>query len=246
MRLVIVAACGLALGGCAGEAERVDQAPPADSGVAYLGGKVDELDRRVRTIEVEGAGVDVERVARELASVGQDAGLHGPVGPMGPPGPVGPPGPPGPEGPQGPQGPHGPPGARGERGVPGPPGAQGIQGLQGPQGLQGTQGAQGPEGPAGPPGAYASKEDLERREQRIVVSAGLVASAVVSCQRPTDLVITGGCSADPMWMAQLINAQPFGMTDQRTAGGWRCDYRNTSGAKSIEVLAEVYCVRKTE
>jgi hypothetical protein len=45
-----------------------------------------------------------------------------------------------------------------------------------------------------------------------------------------------------MWLGQLINALPFGMQDPRTAGGWRCDYRNTGEKQAIEVTAEVYCL----
>ncbi|HZJ64481.1 MAG TPA: hypothetical protein VFD36_13260, partial [Kofleriaceae bacterium] len=155
------------------------------------------------------------------------------------------PGPAGPGG-TGPTGPEGPRGARGDPGPPGPEGPQGIQGLQGPQGLQGAQGAQGPKGPPGPAAAYANKQDILRKESRISVGAGLVATAVASCDRAADLLVTGGCYADPQWMAQLVAARPVAMSDSATASAWRCDYRNTSPSTTIEVVAEVYCVRPRE
>ncbi len=82
-----------------------------------------------------------------------------------------------------------------------------------------------------------------RRAHTVTVAAGLVASVVTRCDRATDVVITGGCTADPMWLGQLINAKPFGMTDTRVQAGWRCDYRNAGTKTSISVTAEVYCAR---
>jgi hypothetical protein len=173
-------------------------------------------------------------------------GPAGPAGATGPAGPTGNDGPAGPQGVQGPPGPIGPPGARGERGVPGPAGSQGVQGIQGPQGLQGPQGIQGPAGQPGPPGAYAGKVDLVRREERVVVGRGLVGAAVARCDRATDVVVTGGCSADPAWLGQLLAAQPFGLLDRAVQAGWRCDYRNTSDRNDIEIAAEVYCAAHSE
>jgi hypothetical protein len=69
---------------------------------------------------------------------------------------------------------------------------------------------------------------------------------VAKCDKKTDLVVAGGCSADPMWLALLINSKPFGMTDPRVLAGWRCDYRNSSEETSVEIQAEVYCARKNE
>lgn len=218
----------------ANETERVDQ----------LNARTDDHDQRIAAIEHRGE-LDIHRVASELLAKGSASGLSGPPGP---PGPLGPPGPPGPPGPGG-IGPAGPEGARGPKGDPGPPGPegpQGIQGLQGAQGLQGQQGAQGPKGPPGPPGAYAAKSDLTRKEQRVSVGAGLVATAVASCDRVQDLLVTGGCYADPQWMAQLVAARPVAITDGSTAAAWRCDYKNTSPASAIEIVAEVYCVRPRE
>lgn len=240
MRVMAVLALSWLLFGCGKKSETA----PADSGVPQLRQQALNQEHRLKKLEARGE-IDADKVAARLAQLGRDAGLHGPVGPPGSRGLRGEAGPKGATGTQGPVGPPGPAGPRGEVGKPGPPGPQGIQGLQGPQGIQGPQGPQGPKGPVGPPGAYSGKEDLTRRAKKIAVAAGLVASAVVSCDRPSDLVIAGGCSATPIWSAQLINNAPFGMADRRVKAGWRCDYRNTSVKKSIEVTAEVYCARKT-
>ena len=74
----------------------------------------------------------------------------------------------------------------------------------------------------------------------------LVATAVASCERAQDLLVTGGCYADPQWLAQLIATRPVGMTDSSSAASWRCDYKNTSPTTTIEIVAEVYCVRPRE
>jgi hypothetical protein len=209
--------------------------------------RVGDHDRRLQTIEARGA-VDTNKVAAELLAKGSAAGLTGPAGATGPAGPVGPPGPDGPPGPAG-VGPPGPTGERGPKGDPGPPGPegpQGIQGLQGAQGIQGQQGAQGPKGPPGAAGAYGHKGDLGRKEHRISVGAGLVATAVASCEHASDLLVTGGCYADPQWMAQLVASRPVAMTDSANAAAWRCDYKNTSPSSTIEVVAEAYCVAARE
>jgi hypothetical protein len=121
-----------------------------------------------------------------------------------------------------------------------------VQGLQGAQGIQGPAGVAGPKGPPGPASTYAQKTDLLRRESRISVGPGLVATAVASCERAVDLLVTGGCYADPQWMAQLVAARPVAMTDSAAPASWRCDYRNTSPSSTIEVVAEAYCVRPRE
>lgn len=219
-------------------------APPAqlaDAGAPPLAAELAQLAARVAAIETHGAAVDARRVAVELALLGPDAGLAGPPGPAGPLGPQGPRGDPGPPGAEGARGPTGPQGTRGLAGPAGPLGPQGVQGLQGPQGIQGPQGPAGPHGPVGPASTYADKEDLVRREARVAVAAGIAASAVATCDHDADLVITGGCQAEPMWLAQLINAKPFGVTSAHARGGWRCDYRNTSPETPIEIIAEVYC-----
>jgi hypothetical protein len=206
--------------------------------------RVGDHDRRLQTIETRGA-VDTNKVAAELLAKGSAAGLTGPAGPAGPAGPPGPVGPSGPAG-VGPPGPTGERGAKGDPGPPGPEGPQGIQGLQGAQGIQGQQGAQGPKGPPGPAGAYGHKGDLGRKEHRISVGAGLVATAVASCEHASDLLVTGGCYADPQWMAQLVASRPVAMTDSANAAAWRCDYKNMSPASTIEVVAEAYCVAARE
>jgi len=208
------------------------------------GARVDDHDLRIGSIERRGQ-IDTKQVAQELLAKGKASGLEGPPGPPGPQGPFGPPGPIGPGG-LGPMGPEGPRGSKGDPGPPGPDGPQGVQGLQGPQGLQGAQGPQGPKGPPGPIAAYGAKQDIVRKESRISVGAGLVATAVASCDRANDLLVTGGCYADPQWMAQLVAARPIAMTDNVSPASWRCDYRNTSPSSTIEVVAEAYCVRPRE
>jgi hypothetical protein len=212
--------------------------------VNKLEARVGEHDRRLGTIEQRGV-VDTNTVAAELLAKGSAAGLTGPAGPLGPAGPPGPPGPMGPAG-VGPMGPAGERGPKGDPGPAGPEGPQGIQGLQGAQGIQGQQGAQGPKGPPGPPGAYGNKTDLVRKENRISVGAGLVATAVAPCDRASDLLVTGGCYADPQWMAQLVASRPVAMTDSTNPAAWRCDYKNTSPSSTIEVVAEAYCVKPRE
>lgn len=232
---------------CRGEgtAEQLGQiSAKLDDKAAKASAQLAAHDARIAAIEQRGA-VDTHAIAAELLARGKDAGLAGPAGPPGPAGAQGVAGPPGPVG-AGAAGPEGPRGPKGDPGPPGPDGPQGIQGLQGPQGLQGTQGAQGPKGPPGPPGAYGNKSDVQRKEARISVAPGQVATAVASCDRAIDLAITGGCYADPQWMAQLIAARPLAMTDAQAPASWRCDYRNTSPSSTIEVVAEVYCVRPRE
>jgi hypothetical protein len=207
--------------------------------VGKIESRVGELDKRIAAIEKRGE-LDVQHVADELLAKGSAAGLSGPIGPTGPVGSAGPIGPPGPGG-LGPPGPEGPRGAKGDPGPTGPEGPQGVQGMQGPQGLQGPQGPQGPKGPPGPVGAYGAKPDLVRKEGRVSVGATMVATVVASCDRSGDLLVTGGCYADPQWMAQLVAARPVAMTDAATPAAWRCDYRNTSPSSSIEIVAEAYC-----
>ena len=212
-----------------------------DPRVAQLATRVAEAEKRLASVEARGE-VDAKRVASELLARGADAGLSGPPGPAGPRG-EGAPGPQGPIGPPGPPGPEGPHGPKGDPGPPGPEGPQGVGGPQGPQGYQGQAGPQGPKGPPGPAAAYSGKNDLMRREARISVAAGLSASAVAACEKSIDLVVAGGCYADPMWLAQLVASRPLGLHDAGSSSGWRCDYRNTSPSSTIEVVAEVYCVR---
>jgi hypothetical protein len=218
-----------------------------DGKIDELAKREAELGQRLAAIEQRGA-LDAKRVADEILARGSASGLAGPPGPIGVAGGIGPAGPPGPMGPAG-VGPAGPAGERGPKGDPGPmgpEGPQGIQGLQGAQGLQGPQGPQGPKGPPGPAGAYGAKSDLGRRENRVSVGPGLTATAVASCEKARDLLVTGGCYADPQWMAQLVAARPIAITDGATPAAWRCDYKNTSPGTTIEIVAESYCVRPRE
>jgi hypothetical protein len=232
-RTVLIAA--LSVCACrANESERVDKAVT----------RLDDHDVRLAQIERKG-GVDTSAVAAELLAKGSASGLTGPPGPQGGSGSAGPVGPMGPAG-VGPAGPEGARGPKGDPGPAGPEGPQGIQGLQGAQGLQGPQGAQGPKGPSGPPGAYGQKTDLTRKEARVSVAGGLVATAVATCDRAQDLLVTGGCYADPQWLAQLIATRPVGITDAANPASWRCDYKNTSPSTTIEIVAEAYCVRPRE
>lgn len=215
-----------------------------DDSAKQLEAKLAEHSQRLAAIEQRGA-VNTQAVAAELLAKGSAAGLRGPAGPPGPEGPPGP-GSAGPIGPPGPPGPQGERGLKGDRGERGPEGPQGVQGGQGPQGLQGTQGPQGPKGPPGPAGAYGQKTDLARREHRVTVGAGLVATAIAKCEHATHLLVTGGCYADPQWMAQLVASRPLAMADNATAAAWRCDYKNLSPTATIEVIAEAYCVAPRE
>jgi hypothetical protein len=222
---------------------RSQEAPSTEG----LEARITEIDRRIATLQARGA-TDTQAIAGELLAKGSEHGLQGPAGPPGAEGPAGAAGPAGPMGPAG-VGPPGPQGERGPRGDPGPQGPegpQGVQGLQGAQGVQGPQGPQGPNGPPGPAGAYGQKTDLMRKDHRISVGAGLVATAVAACERASDLLVTGGCYADPPWMAIVVASRPVAMTDGGTPAAWRCDYKNTSPGTTIEVVAEVYCVRPRE
>jgi hypothetical protein len=231
-------AAALALAGCTGEA-----IPDVAARV-----RASDTERRLAALEarigtVVPPAIDVDAVADRLWATARDsgiAGVPGPAGAMGPPGPTGAAGPIGPAGPAGAMGPVGPRGEAGPRGEEGP---QGVQGLQGPQGIQGAQGVEGPRGAPGPAGSYAAKRDVMRREARVAIGPGLVATAVVTCEKPIDLVVAGGCAAEPIWMAQLIVARPFAVGDAAAAAGWRCDYKNTSPSTTIEATAEIFCVR---
>lgn len=240
--VVLVVSCAVAViaPGCqdnaAGDGSRVVRDPRVDE----LTERIAALEQRLAEVASAPIRVDEGAIVDELWQRGRDAGILGPPGPDGPAGPAGPQGI---EGPEGPLGPRGPEGGQGETGPPGPPGPQGIQGLQGPQGVQGPRGPAGEGGPPGPGGAYAVKQDLSRREARVEVGPGLVASAVVECDRSDDLLVTGGCGVEPVWLGALILAQPFAMQDDRAAAGWRCDYRNTSDTTKITIVARAFCVR---
>lgn len=255
-RVVFAVLVSLPLWGCGSKESKAQGPDPAMQAateqIATLTRRVNALEAlsdRVTTMEKHGTGIDRDAVAAKLAPVLLAAGIQGLAGPQGLQGGVGPrglQGPPGVQGETGPQGPQGPIGQPGDRGPPGPPGAQGIQGLQGPQGLQGVQGAQGPEGPPGPSGAYGDKEDTFRRQAQLSVEPNMVASAVARCERSTDLLVAGGCTAAPVWLGQLLGSSAFGVRDAKAPAGWRCDYRNTSSTNAVVIQADVYCVRARE
>jgi hypothetical protein len=237
-------AAALVLAGCTG-----DPIPDVAGRV-----RAADTERRLRALEARltaagaprEAAVDVDAVADRLWATARASGIAGVPGPTGATGNPGPTGATGPTGPAGPPGGPGPAGPRGEEGPRGAEGPQGVQGLQGPQGIQGAQGIEGPRGAPGPAGAYAAKRDVSRREAKVAIGPGLVATVVASCESPLDLVVAGGCAAEPIWMAQLINARPFGVGDAAAAAGWRCDYRNTSPSTTVEATAEIFCVRGRE
>lgn len=224
-------------------AEIIADAGPSE--IERLGTRVLQLEAKIAKLE-KAQAINVTSVAAEIvSSAGPEMlGPPGPQGNRGFEGPTGPAGPAGVVGPIGPSGALGPVGARGELGASGPPGSQGIQGLQGSQGLQGTQGIQGPAGPVGPEALLSNKSDFQRHEKRIEVGPSLIGSAVAQCKQPTDLVLSGGCAVSPIWQAGLVITAPFAVSDRRNIGGWRCDYRNLSADKEIQIVAEVYCAPK--
>ena len=144
--------------------------------------------------------------------------------PHGPPGLAGPAGPPGPPGPMGPAG-VGPPGPAGERGAErrsGPAGPRRPARHPGPAGRarhSRPAGRARPERSARPRRRVRSQDAIScARRIAISVGAGLVATAVASCDRASDLLVTGGCYADPQWMAQLVASRPVAMTDSAQSG----------------------------
>jgi hypothetical protein len=66
---------------------------------------------------------------------------------------------------------------------------------------------------------------------------------VARCDDITELVVIGGCGAEPMWRAQLMSSRPFAVTDSANAAGWTCTARNTSEKTELELVAEVYCAK---
>jgi hypothetical protein len=88
-----------------------------------------------------------------------------------------------------------------------------------------------------------AKEDLQHHEARIQVGPGLVGSAVAKCPHPTDIIVIGGCSANPMWRAALVASSPFSASNTSSQAGWRCDYRNQSSESEITVTADLWCAR---
>lgn len=153
-----------------------------------------------------------------------------------------------PPGPTGDRGPAGPPGKNGEVGAAGPqgtPGPQGPRGLQGPPGVQGVAGPAGLRGPQGPPGIYGSKRQVYAASARLQLGAGLNGAVVAACRGPRDLLISGGCAAKPSWLATLGQSSAAGLSPLNRAASWRCEYRNLSRQRTIQISAQVFCVKQS-
>lgn len=149
---------------------------------------------------------------------------------------------PGAPGPAGPAGPVGPAGEAGATGLSGQPGGQGPRGLQGPPGVQGVPGPRGVQGLAGPPGTYGARAQLYRASGRLTLSAGLNGAVVATCRKTTDLLISGGCAAEPPWLGALGRTSAVDLATKDRAAGWRCEFRNLSATRAITINAAAYCV----
>ena len=154
--------------------------------------------------------------------------------------PQGPRGASGPPGALGPQGTMGQPGAPGPRGDPGP---QGPRGLQGPPGIQGVVGPAGRQGPQGPPGAYGSRRQVYSATARLTVGQGQHGAVVVACADPLDLLISGNCAADPVWLGALGWAGAAELERVNRSASWRCEYRNLSSRRTLQIRSTIYCVK---
>ena len=155
----------------------------------------------------------------------------------------------GPKGEPGPAGPTGPPGTDGETGAVGPhgsPGPQGPRGLQGPAGVQGVPGPSGPQGPRGPLGAYGSKRQVYRASGKLALGPGLNGAAVAACRGPRDLLVSGTCAANPSWLGALGQAGAADIGTPNRAASWRCEYRNLSRQRVIQISARVFCIKRTK
>ena len=155
--------------------------------------------------------------------------------PAGPRGAVGPPGPPGLAGKDGEEGKVGPPGTAGP---------QGPRGLQGPPGVQGIPGPAGGRGPEGPPGAYGSKRQVYGASARLVLGPGLTGAAVAACRGQRDLLVSGSCMASPSWLGALGQTGATDTAAQNRAASWRCEYRNLSTQRSIQISTRVFCIER--
>lgn len=127
---------------------------------------------------------------------------QGQNGPAGPPGPKGEPGPQGPPGPKGDPGPDGPPGAVAEKGDPGDPGPPGPAGPQGPAGPPGLQGLPGPPGEPGAAGTQVTRAQVYTVAPSFQTTAiaGASLEVVAACAGPNEVLLSGDCTTDSMWM----------------------------------------------
>jgi len=221
-----------------------------------------QLERRVALLEQTAHPPPVKVKAGPDASAAPDAGT-GPATPPAAPAkvppataspaskiavtpdrcdcPAGPKGDPGSAGPAGPAGKDGETGAMGPRGVPGP---QGPRGLQGPPGIQGIPGPSGPAGPRGPLGAYGSKGQVYRASANLKLGAGLNGAAVAACRGARDLLVSGTCAASPSWLGTLGQAGAKDLEVPHKAASWRCEYRNQSRNRAIQITATVFCIKR--
>ena len=262
--LLIVAAAALAA--CAQERQqpRVFKAGEIKHGKKTVAHALGELERRVALLEQTSrqipssapavsppdASVAPDQAAREAApakvpsastkpsptsrALIQPDSCACPAGPQGEPGPRGLPGPPGKEGETGSEGP---------RGNPGP---QGPRGLQGPSGVQGIPGPSGPRGTAGPPGAYGTKRQVHGASATLALGPGLTGAAVAACRGPKDLLVSGSCAATPSWLGALGQAGAADLELPHKAASWRCEYRNLSRQRTIQISARVFCIKRTK
>lgn len=210
-------------------------------GPTNVAGALRALRARLDLIEKNGTWPDARRIAAALAAH-PGADLRGPAGPAGPPGPVGPAGPGGPRGEIGPTGPAGATGPTGLRGPPGPAGPQGTQGLQGPQGIQGPPGPKGGQGAEGPAGGYASKQAVYAASATLRLGTGQTGAVVAACRAGKDLLISGSCQLQPVWLGALGQAGAIDVDDPRRAASWRCEARNLSPAQPVQITARVFCL----
>ena len=218
--------------------------PNADQvafGETNVAGALRVLAQRLALIEKNGTWPDARRIAAALAAH-PGADLRGPAGPAGPPGPAGPAGPVGPRGEIGPVGPAGATGPAGLRGAPGPAGPQGTQGLQGPQGIQGPAGPKGGRGVEGPAGGYADKRAIYHANAQLRLGAGQTGAVVAACRAGKDLLISGACQLQPVWLGALGQAGAINVADPRRAASWRCEARNLSPGQPVQITARVFCL----
>ena len=187
-----------------------------------------------------------------------DAAAQGSTGTEGPAGPAGATGPQGAAGIAGAMGPTGPAGAAGAPGAAGPAGDTGPQGAAGPAGPAGVAGI-GVPGPAGPTGPAGVASTIDRRKIYVVeVLANVTqynanlqeagnAAAVANCSGPNDILLHGGCIADPSifkWSGGVFAGPTTvgvaGVVVPTTPMGWKCDgYTWSSG---FAVAATAVCL----
>jgi hypothetical protein len=175
-------------------------------------------------------------------------GDQGPAGAVGPPGPAGATGAAGPEGriglpgSKGDQGDRGLPGPPGAQGEPGPPGAQGPAGPTGEPGPPGQPGPAGPQGPAGEPGTrLASIADLNGLACSTGSAIGTISVSVTStgevtlkCSLPAPAlrineVMTGTSSAAANEFVEIVNSG----SAPAELSGYRLVYRSATGTADV-------------